>query len=102
VIGEPVEQCGGHFGIADNRRPFGESEIAGDNDRGFRVERADQVEQQLAAGLAERQITELVENEEVEPGEASGDMAPAPGAGFGLQPVDRKRCLRTLRFGLAG
>jgi hypothetical protein len=46
------------------------------------------VEQQLPAGLGERQITELVENEEVEPGEAIGDTALPPGARFGLQSID--------------
>jgi hypothetical protein len=50
------------------------------------------VEQQLTAGLGERQITELVENKEVEPGEAIGDTALPPGAGFSLQPVDQVDC----------
>jgi hypothetical protein len=79
VMGEPVEQCGGHFGVAEarttrtscatktpicrtsparplsatatqtvalcDRRPFGEREIGGDNDRGLLVEPVDQVEQ---------------------------------------------------------
>jgi hypothetical protein len=37
--------------------PIGEGEIGGDQQRGVFVELADQVEQQLAARLAERQIT---------------------------------------------
>jgi hypothetical protein len=53
------------------------------------IEPADQVEQQLAAGLCERQITEFVENAEVEPGEAIGDAALSPGASFGLQSIDQ-------------
>jgi hypothetical protein len=47
------------------------------------------VEQQLATGLGERRIAELVEDEEVEPGEAIGDAALPPGAGFRRQPVDQ-------------
>jgi hypothetical protein len=30
-MSEPVEQYGGHFGVAEDRRPFGESQIGGDN-----------------------------------------------------------------------
>jgi hypothetical protein len=89
VMGEPVEQCRGHLGVAEDRRPLGESQVGGDDDRGLLVEPADQVEQQLAAGLGERQIAELVENEKVEPGEPIGDTALPPDAGFGLQPVDQ-------------
>ena len=47
------------------------------------------MEEELAAGLRERQIAELVENEEVEPGEPIGDTALPPSAGFGLQPIDQ-------------
>ena len=81
--------CRGHLGVAEDRRPLSESQIGGDDDRGLLVEPADQVEQELAAGLRERQIAELVENEEVEPGEAIGGTALAAGAGFGLKLVDQ-------------
>jgi hypothetical protein len=53
------------------------------------IDGADQVEEELAAGLRERQIAELVENQDVEPGEPIGDTALPPSAGFGLQPVDQ-------------
>src|SRR5712671_6182234 len=43
VVCQPVKHGGGHFGVAEDLRPICESEIG-----------ADQVEQQLAAGLAER------------------------------------------------
>src|SRR5258708_12434897 len=69
VVGETVEQCGGHLRIAEHARPFAEGKIGGDDDRGALVEAADGVEQQLPAGLGERQIAELVENDEVQTGE---------------------------------
>jgi hypothetical protein len=52
-------------------------------------EPADRVEQQLATGLAERQIAEFVENEEVEPGEATGDAALPPALAPASSPLTR-------------
>ena len=46
--------------------PFAEGQVGGDDDRGLLVEAADQVEQQLAAGLGEGQIAEFVEHDEVD------------------------------------
>jgi hypothetical protein len=55
-MGEPVEQSGGHLGVAEDARPLAEGKVGDDDDRGALVEAADQMEQQLAAGLGERQI----------------------------------------------
>ncbi len=49
MMGEPIEERRGHLGIAEDRRPFAEGKVRGDDDRGALVEAADQVEQQLAA-----------------------------------------------------
>ena len=88
VVGEPVEERGGHLGVAEDARPLPEGEVGGDDHRGALVEAADQVEQQLAAGLGERQVTEFVEDDEVQAGEMIGDAALAAGAGLGLELVD--------------
>jgi hypothetical protein len=34
VVGKAIEQCGRHFGIAEDAGPFTEGEIGGDDDRG--------------------------------------------------------------------
>ena len=47
------------------------------------------MEQQLASGLGEGQVAELVEDDEVAPGQLIGEPALAAGAGFGLEPVDQ-------------
>jgi hypothetical protein len=47
------------------------------------------VEEELSAGLGERQIAELVEHEEVHAGEIVGDPALPPGARLGLEPIDK-------------
>ena len=44
VVGEAIEQRGGHLGVAEHARPFAEGEVGGDDDRGLLVEAADQVE----------------------------------------------------------
>src|SRR5208282_4289168 len=89
VMGEAIEERGGHLGIAEHARPFAEGEVGGDQNRGSLVEPADEVEEELSAGLGEWQIAELVENDEVHAGEIVGDPALAPGARFGLEPIDK-------------
>ena len=59
-MGEAVEQRGGHLGVAEDRRPFAEGKVGGDDDRGLFVELADQVEQELPAGLGKGEIAEGV------------------------------------------
>ena len=54
---EAVEQCGGHFGVAEDAGPLSEGKIGRDDDRGALVEAADQMEQQLSAGLGEQRRT---------------------------------------------
>lgn len=68
VMGQSVEQCRGHLGVAEDDWPFAEVEIGGDDHRGLLIEMADQVEQELTSGLGERQIAELVEHDEVQTG----------------------------------
>ena len=53
MVGEPVEERGSHLGIAEDTGPFAERQVGGDDDRGALVELADEVEQELAAGLGE-------------------------------------------------
>ena len=87
-MGQPIEQRGRHLGVAEDARPFAEAEIGGDDDRGALVEPADQMEEELAAGLSEGQIAEFVEDNKIDAGEIIGEAALPAGAGFALQPVD--------------
>src|SRR5208283_4076875 len=88
VMGEAVEQRGGHFRIAEDARPFSECEIGRDDDRGALVEATDQVEQQLAAGLGEWEIAQFVEDDEVESGEIVGETTLSAGSAFGFEAID--------------
>ena len=89
VMGERVEQCRGHPGVAEDGRPFAEGEVGSADDRGSLVEPADQVKEELAAGLGEGEIAEFVEHDEVDAGEVVGDASLLAGTVLGLQPVDQ-------------
>src|SRR5208282_4394956 len=60
VVGEAIEQRGGHLGVAEDGRPLTEAEVGCDDDAGAFVEPAEQVEEQGAAGGAERQVAQLI------------------------------------------
>jgi hypothetical protein len=88
MMSEAIEQRRGHFGVAEYARPFTEGEIGGDDYRGALVEAADEVEQELATGLGERQIAEFIEDDEVHAGQMIGEASLPAVAGLGLQPID--------------
>ena len=87
VMGEAVEQGGGHFGVTEDGGPFAEGEVCCDDDRGALVEAADQVEEELVARLCEGQIAQFVENDEVHAAQKICHPALFAAAGLGLQPV---------------
>ena len=75
VVGQAVEQCGRHLGIAEDARPFAEAQVGGDDDAGALIELAQEMEEQRTAGCTERQIAELVEDHEIGMDEAVGDLS---------------------------
>src|ERR1700745_2716038 len=87
-MSQPLEQRRGHLGVAEDGRPFAEGEVGGDDDRGTLVEPADEVEQELTAGLSERQNAECIENDEVHTGQVVGEAALATSTGLGLEAID--------------
>jgi len=54
VMGQPVEQRGGHLGVAEHAGPFSEGEIGGDDDGGALVEPADDMEQKAGHRIRRR------------------------------------------------
>ena len=88
-MGEPVEQRRGHLWVAEDRRPLAEGEVCCDDGGGSLVEPAHEVEEELAAGLGEGQVAELVEDDEVAADELLCGAALAPGAELGLEVVDQ-------------
>src|SRR6516164_11593959 len=89
VVGQPVEQCRGHLGVGEDARPFGKGEIGRQNDRGALVQPADQMKQHLPAANRERQVAQLVENDEIDADELVGEFSGLASAGLGLELVDQ-------------
>ena len=89
VVGEPVEHGGGHLGVAEHLGPVGEGKVRGDEQRRVLVELADQVEQKLAAGLAEGQIAQFVDDDEIVAEQLLRQPAAAPGSLFLFELVDQ-------------
>ena len=54
VMREPVEQRCRHLLVAKHARPLAEAQVGCNHNAGALIEFADQVEEQSAAGLAER------------------------------------------------
>ena len=53
MMGEAIQQGGGHLCIAEDASPFAKAQVGGDHDAGALVEFAEQVEQQRATRWAE-------------------------------------------------
>ena len=51
MMGQAVEQRGCHLGVAKHTGPVAKGQIGRDDDRGALIEPADQMKEQLAAGL---------------------------------------------------
>ena len=89
MVRQAIERGCCHFGVDEHLRPIGEGEIGRDQERCVFVELADQVEQQLPAGLAERQVAELVDDDEIVAQQLLGQAAAAAGGLLLLELVDQ-------------
>src|SRR5215210_5266463 len=76
------------LGSLEDTRPFTEGEIGGYDDGGAFVEPADEVEQELTAGLSEGQIAEFIEDDEVHAGQLIGKPALPTVTAFGLEAIN--------------
>ena len=86
-MGQAIQQRGGHLGVAEDGGPFTKGEVGGDDDRSPLIEPADELEQELATGLGERQVAQFVHHDEVNAGQMIGQSARAAVAGFGLEAI---------------
>ena len=91
VMGQAIEHGGSHLGIAEDLGPIGEGKIGGDEQRGVLIGLADQMEQELTAGLAEREIAEFVDDDEIVAQQLLGQAATAAGGFLLLELVEPAR-----------
>ena len=80
-MGQAVEQGGGHLGVTEYCGPFAEAEVSGDGHACFLVELAQQMEQQRATRSTEWQVSQFVEDHEIELGQVFCNL---PGLALGL------------------
>ena len=64
MMEQSVEQRGGDDGIAEDLAPFGKAAVGGEDHRAFLVARVDELEEQVAAAVGDRQVADLVDDEE--------------------------------------
>ena len=67
VMQQAVEQCGGHDRVAEHLGPFGESSIGGQDHGAFLVACADQLEEQAGTFFGQRQVADLIDDEQCGP-----------------------------------
>ena len=77
------------FGVTEDADPFCEGEVGGEDQRGFFVELADQVEEQGAAGGREGKIAEFVDNHGVGLHQLAREISGACLLFFAFQLVDQ-------------
>ena len=86
---EAVEECRRHLGIDEHGGPFGEVQVRGDDDARMLVELAQQMEQQRTARLAEWQVAELIEDDDVHAQQTAGDTTGSALSLFLLERIDQ-------------
>ena len=64
VVEQPVEQRGGDDGIAEDLAPFGEAAVGGEDHGALLVAGVDELEEQVAAAGNDRQVADLVDDQE--------------------------------------
>ena len=65
VMGEAIEQRASEPLGAEHSGPLVEGQVAGDDDRAALVALAEDLEQQLGAGLRERHVAQLVDDQQL-------------------------------------
>ena len=83
MVEQPIEQRGGDDGIAEDLAPFGEAAVGGEDHRALLVAGVDELEEQIAAAGDDRQVADLVDDEQREAAEEA-DLLAQSALAFGL------------------
>ena len=78
---DAVQKRGCHLCVSEDGDPFAELQIGRDDDTGLLVKLADQMEEQRASGLGERDVAQFVNDDAVQGRELPDDL---PGIALGL------------------
>lgn len=69
VVEKPVEQRGGDDRISEDLAPFGKAAIGGEDHGALLVSGVDELEEEIAAAGNDRQVADLVDDQEGRPAE---------------------------------
>ena len=96
-----IQQRGRHLGVAEDLDPLPKIEVGGDDQRGFLIQMADQVEQQCAAGCGERQVAQFIQNHRIHNNQLLGQIAGLALLFFLIQLIDQiDRVIKSHAFSL--
>jgi len=87
VVEQPVKQGGGDDGIAKDLSPLGKAAVGGEDHRALFVAGIDELKGEIASAVHDRQITDLVDDEQrgaAEPADALAQLALTLGLGRGM------------------
>ena len=88
-MGQPVQERRRHLLVYKHRRPLSEAEVSSNDDAGALVEFADQVEQQSATDLTDRQVAQFIQDHKIGVDQPVGQPALLPGLLLLLQCIDQ-------------
>jgi hypothetical protein len=83
VVQEPVEERGGHHRVGEDLAPLGKAPVRGEDHRAPLVASVDQLEEQAAAIGHDRQVADLVDDQERSAAEEA-DLVAQPALALGL------------------
>lgn len=90
-MGQPVQQGGRHAFTLEDLAPFAERQVAGDQQAGSLVAIREDLEQQLGASPAERQVAQFIANQQVHPVELAQEAVQLVLLLRFFQAIDQRR-----------
>src|SRR5690242_16375249 len=92
VVEQPIKQGGGDDGIAKDLSPLGKAAVGGQDHRALFVAGIDELKEEITAAVHDRQITDLVDDEQrgaAEPADALAQLTLTLGLGEGADDVGK-------------
>ena len=89
----PVEKRGCHLGVPEDRDPFAELQVGGDDNAGLFIELADEMEERCPAGFWEWNVSQLINDDAVRLGKLPDYFTSISFCLFLDQSVDEIDCI---------
>jgi hypothetical protein len=76
MVKQPIEQCGCNNGIAEDLAPFGKAAVGGEDHGAALVASIDELEEQIATARNDRQVSDLIHDQERRPAQEANALLP--------------------------